>query len=136
MKANKKTATQKLEETLERWVIEKYQPLINENEQLKIKNKQLEQTAYRYREQASRLQSKNSKLRELLEGKSKTYDMLLSKIIYVVYDRDQEGKIVALGNIQECAEVLDRTPDYLRHCATPKAQKDNHKYKVVKLGKT
>jgi hypothetical protein len=104
MKDNKKTAAQNLEETLKQWVIEKYQPLINENERLEIK--------------------------------SKTYDMPLSKIIYVVYDRDQEGKIVSLGTIQECAEVLDRTPDYLRHCATPKAQKGNHKYKVVKLGKT
>ena len=109
------------------WSQEKFWPILEENKQLKEENK-------RYRNQASRLRNKNNRLSELLKGNSGLTNEE-EKPIYAVYDLRKNEKLVAIGTIQECSELLGISVGHLRLCACPSGQKRNFKYKVVKLGK-
>ena len=109
------------------WSQEKFWPILEENKQLK-------EDVKKYRNQASRLRNKNNRLSELLKGNS-GLTIEEEKPIYAVYDLRKNEKLVAIGTIQECSELLGISVGHLRLCACPSGQKRNFKYKVVKLGK-
>ncbi|MFR2937408.1 hypothetical protein [Faecalibacillus intestinalis] len=109
------------------WSQDKFWPILEENKQLK-------EDVKRYRNQASRLRNKNNRLSELLKGNS-GLTIEEEKPIYAVYDLRKNEKLVAIGTIQECSELLGISVGHLRLCACPSGQKRNFKYKVVKLGK-
>lgn len=109
------------------WSQEKFWPILEENEQLK-------EDVKRYRNQASRLRNKNNRLSELLKGNS-GLTIEEEKPIYAVYDLRKNEKLVAIGTIQECSELLGISVGHLRLCGCPSGQKRNFKYKTVKLGK-
>ena len=119
------------------WSQEKFWPILEENKQLKEENKQLKEEnkqlkedVKRYRNQASRLRNKNNRLSELLKGNSGLTNEE-EKPIYAVYDLRKNEKLVAIGTIQECSELLGISVGHLRLCACPSGQKETLNIKLL-----
>jgi flagellar motor switch/type III secretory pathway protein FliN len=134
MKMDMLNLCDELRKKLYLWSQEKFWPILEENKQLKEENEQLKEDVKRYRNQASRLRNKNNRLSELLKGNS-GLTIEEEKPIYAVYDLRKNEKLVAIGTIQECSELLGISVGHLRLCGCPSGQKRNFKYKTVKLGK-
>lgn len=109
------------------WGEDKYLPILEKNSQLENEN-------YRLREQNARLKRKNNRLEDMLQGRNSIAPEE-GTTIYAVFDRKEKEKLLVIGTIQECSELLGISVGHLRLCARPSGQKRNFKYKVVKLGK-